>query len=289
VYSTMSIGVLTLVLTAAAFHAGWNYLAKATGGGAALAALASALSTAVFLPVLPLALAAGERLDGTLVVVAALSGALHAGYFLSLQRSYSVGDLSLVYPLARGVGPLIAAGAAIAFLGERPSPMGGAGALLILAAVVSMAATESRGLGGRVSAATFHAFVTGVLIAGYTLWDKHAVSGLGLTPLLYYWVVNTTEAVCMTPLLQSRSPEVRRLWRERRAHALGIAVLSPVAYLLILFALKHAPVSYVAPARELSVVIGAAMGARMLSERHGPSRMAAAVMIVVGIAAMALG
>ena len=281
----MSSETVALVLAAATLHAGWNFLAKWSGGGPALAALTTAVSACLYGTVLLFVLPSDNALDGTLLTAAALSGALHAGYFLSLQRSYRTGDLSFVYPLTRGIGPLVALPAAILLLGERPTLAGLAGALLIIAAVLSL----TRGIGTPRPTGANHAVVTGVFIAAYTLWDKHAVSALDLAPLLYLWAVNTGEALFICPLLWTHASQVKILWRERRAAVLAIAVASPAAYLLILLALKHAPVSFIAPAREVSVVIGAAMGGRMLSESQAHRRIVAAVMIVVGFAAIALG
>jgi drug/metabolite transporter (DMT)-like permease len=159
------------------------------------------------------------------------------------------------------------------------------GALLIIVAVLSL----TGGVRARPPAGTGRAIVTGVLIAAYTLGDKYAVSILGLAPLLYLWAVNMGEALFMCPLLRTRASEVKTLWREHLAAVLIIAIASPAAYLLILLALKQAPVSFIAPAREVSVVMGAAMGSRMLSEGHALRRMVAAAMIVAGFAAMAVG
>ena len=121
------------------------------------------------------------------------SGLLHALYFTLLQRGYAAGDLSVVYPLARGTGPLLAGAAAIAFLGERPSALALAGGLIIVAAVFSLV-----GRHGSREAVVF-AVLTGVAIASYTLWDKHAVGPSELSPVVYYWGTNLTVALVLAP------------------------------------------------------------------------------------------
>ena len=122
------------------------------------------------------------------------SGLLHALYFTLLQRGYAAGDLSLVYPLARGTGPLLAGAAAIAFLGERPSALALAGALIIVAAVFSLVGPARLARGGAV-----RLLLTGVAIASYTLWDKHAVGPSELSPVVYYWGTNLTVALVLAP------------------------------------------------------------------------------------------
>src|SRR3954453_12649300 len=181
----MSVGVLALVLAAAFAHAGWNFLAKGAEGGAQFVWLCAALGTLIWAPALAGALAVHPGgFDWAAVGLMAGSGALHALYFTLLQRGYAEGDLSLVYPLARGTGPLLSGAAAIALLGERPSALALAGGLIIVAAVFSLV-----GRRGSREAVVF-AVLTGVAIAGYTLWDKHAVGPSELSPIIYNWGTN---------------------------------------------------------------------------------------------------
>jgi len=215
------------------------------------------------------------------------SGALHALYFVLLQRGYREGDLSLVYPLARGTGPLLSTTAAIVVFAERPSPLALAGGAVIVAAVLSLG-LQGHTRGGTRAAVGF-ALLTGVTIASYTLWDKQAVGPHGLSPIVYYWGTNLAECLLLTPFVAHRGAELRRTWTAFRAQALGVAVLSPLAYILVLFALARAPVSYVAPARELSILVGAVLGTTVLSEGDRGRRLAAAAAICAGIAALALG
>jgi len=205
------------------------------------------------------------------------SGLLHVVYYASLQRAYASGDLSVVYPLARGAGPLLSVAAAILFLGERPGTLGLAGGLLIVAGVLSLVAGGSR-------AGTGAALTTGAAIAAYTVWDAHAVGPLNQPPIVYFWGAELIRVLLLSPLV--RDPGTA--WRENRRAIVGVGTLSPLAYVLVLFALTRAPVSLVAPVRESSVVIGALLGARVLGEGHLGRRIAAACAIAVGIAALAL-
>ncbi len=290
--SHVSALVLALVVLAACAHAGWNVLAKTAGGGAAFVLLCAVAGVVLWLPVTVVAVVvAPDPLGLEALGLMAGSGALHAIYFVLLQRGYREGDLSLVYPLARGTGPLLSTAAAIAFLGERPSLLALAGGALIVGAVLSLAwagPRDARETAHRGPAIAF-ALLTGVAIAGYTLWDKRAVGPLGLSPVVYYWGTNVCNAAILAAVVARRGSPLRRTWSTYRTQVIGVAVLSPLAYILVLFALAHAPVSYVAPARELSILFGAIAGTTVLAEGDVRRRMVAAAAIFAGIVALALG
>ena len=199
----------------------------------------------------------------------------------------------MIYPLARGTGPLLASTAAIALFDERPGPLGAAGILLIVSGVFLLAWEPDSG--GRGSAkkkkwlGMAFGLLTGVFIASYTLWDKYAVSDLSLSPILYYWAFNSVEALLLTPLALRDKEKVRAAWRAHWLETLGVAVLSPLSYVLVLIALVFTPVSQVAPAREISILIGTLMGGRLLAEGGLRQRLVASGLMVVGIAALAVG
>jgi drug/metabolite transporter (DMT)-like permease len=135
--------------------------------------------------------------------------------------------------------------------------------------------------------------LTGVFIASYTLWDKYAVSDLSLSPILYYWACLFVGTLLLTPVALRDKEKVRAAWRAHQPEILGVAVLSPLSYVLIhvliLVALVFSPVSQVAPAREISILIGVLMGGRLLAEGSLRRRLVASGLMVVGIAALAVG
>lgn len=229
----------------------------------------------------------GLGLDLAAIGLMAGSGALHGWYFVSLQRAYRDGDLSFVYPLARGTGPMLATVVAIALLGERPSVLALLGAATIVVAVLSIAfGSSARADQG--SAAWF-ALLTGVSIAAYTLWDKHAVDDAGLTPEVYLCGTLLIETLLLTPALFVADSSARPSLRALLPQAVAVGALAALAYVLVLYALRLAPVSYVAPAREISIVFGAALGVGVLSEGDGRRRLAAATAIVAGLVLLAVG
>jgi drug/metabolite transporter (DMT)-like permease len=279
---------LVLVLLSAISHAAWNFIAKRASAGPVFNWLFDALSVLVCLPLgIAQVLIQPPHLgpiEWTFIVGSAL---LHLAYFLLLGQGYRVGDLSLVYPLARGLGPMLSTAAAVLLLGERPSALALAGAALVGIGVFVLAGNPRRVH----AASVMFASLTGIVIAGYTLWDKQAVSdtGLAIPPVLYFYLFTVCRAAMLTPFALSRMPTLRREWRLHRRHALGIAVLSPLSYILVLYALSFSPVSYVAPVREIGILIGAVMGTRWLAEGHGRRRVAGAVAMVAGVVALAAG
>jgi drug/metabolite transporter (DMT)-like permease len=114
------------------------------------------------------------------------------------------------------------------------------------------------------------------------LWDKQAVSRFAVPPLILDWGSNLGRTIFLTSLPARYPRETRVEWREHRFEAIGIAVLAPLSYILVLTAMQFTPVSYVAPAREISILIGTAMGTRLLAEGDGRRRLIAALAMVLG-------
>ena len=285
----MTAFALSLVLASSVLHASWNLLAKRAGGAAAFVWLVAVASATLYAPAVAALLVLWRpAMGGPQVLLMAGSGALHVGYFVALQRGYRAADFSVVYPLARGTGPALSLVGAVLLLGERPSPPAVAGGLLVVAGVILIG---TGGLGGaRLTAGVRYGLLTGALIAAYTLWDKIAVSGPArVPPLLEDYSSSVARVVLLAPLAWRRRGEVRGVWKAHRAQVLGVAVLSPLAFILVLTALVNAPVSSVAPAREVSILLGVALGTRVLGERHLRRRLLASGLMLAGIVAIGLG
>jgi drug/metabolite transporter (DMT)-like permease len=285
----VSFSALLLILAAAVAHATWNLLAKRAGGGAVFVWLYAVTATALWAPVtIPVFVRFWPRMVPIDWVFMIGSGIIHTGYFLLLQRGYRTGDLSLVYPLARGTGPALSTVAAIFLFAERPTALALTGAALIIVSILMF----SNPMGARpahVREGILFGLAAGVLIAFYTLWDKHAVAALSIPPLLQEWFTSLTRAVCLLPLAWSNWGEVKEDWRTKRAAALWIGALNPLAYLLVLLAMTFSPVSYIAPAREVSILFGALFGAQFLKEGDRSRRLAAASVMVLGVCLLAAG
>ena len=294
---------LILVLVSAVIHAGWNLATKKAEGGAAYVFLMAAGSALCWFPLAAWLLMTGNTTTPgaspfSVVVAISVSGAIHTAYFLSLQAGYGCGDLSLVYPLARGTGPLLSTLAAMLLYGERPSGLALAGALLIGVGAFFLAGAEepqATPSDDGSSKAIVYGLLTGVLIAGYTMWDKYALDVVGVKPAFLSSAANCVRAIGMAPfflLSKKRRAEVSTAMRTQWKPALIVSISSPLSYLLVLTALATSPVSYVAPAREISILLGTLAGTRMLEEGDPSSRkkrLWASVAMAAGVVALAIG
>ena len=283
---------LGLVLFSAFVHASWNFLLKKSGGGAGLITAASAASLVVYAPLVAILVwFRGYAFQPMHLVLMLGSGTIHTAYFLLLDRAYrSGGDLSIVYPLARATGPLLSILVAIVALGEHPGPLAIAGAGLIGASALVLTGNPFAWHRGEARHAVGFALLTGCTIASYTIWDKASVAAWLVPPLLYDWGCNVFRVAVLLPWTRMRSPgTIGRAWRERRKTVLAIAVMSPLSYILVLTAMVFTPVSLVAPAREVSILFAALMGAHLLREGDLARRAIAAAGMALGVAGLALG
>ncbi|HVV09329.1 EamA family transporter [Amycolatopsis sp.] len=279
---------LSFVLVAAFVHAGWNLAAKRVhGGGSGFVFLYYTASAVLCVPVsVGCLLFEPVRPQWTWLLAAVLTAVFHILYGLVLQRGYQVGDLSVVYPLARGSGPLLSVCVAVLFLGERPGVAGLIGAVLVVGGVLVIGS----GSGGHDRAArragVVYGLLTGATIAAYTIWDDHSVNALAVPPLIYFTTGAVLQSAFLAPVALRRS-DLGELWRRYWREVLIVGLFSPVAYLLVLYAMRLAPVSLVAPAREVSIVLGGLAAWKLLGEANPGRRLAGSLVVLAGIAAIA--
>jgi drug/metabolite transporter (DMT)-like permease len=281
---------LGLVLAAAAAHATWNYLAKRAGGGVEFIWLFGAFASVLYAPLAIRILVVDKPSLGWVNVAMILASAVvHSIYFTLLGHGYRIGDLSLVYPIARGTAPLISAVIGILFLNEKPSAVAGAGIILMAVGIFAVSGFRFRRRAPSAGKAALVALACGTAISTYTVMDKVSVSVLRTPPLVLDWGTNLGRFLMMTPFALRDKEKLKKEWELHRGHAAGVAVLSSLAYILVLFAMTFTPVSYIAPAREISILIGAVIGAKFLSEENAKSRVIGTAAMVAGLAALALG
>ena len=295
----MSPLAVALVLTAAVLHAGWNVLLKTSGDPLRTAVRLQAIGSAVLVPLGLVAwLTLGRPpLEPAGVGLALASGFLEAAYFLFLSAAYARGDLSLVYPIARGSAPLLAIVVGVGILGERLSVPAGLGVAALIVGILLVARPwrAFRAAGAEHRAAIGFALATGTTIAAYSAVDRVGVR------IIAPWTYGAILAVFATTILWSSVQIGRRIgvlapartvapgpaWRD------GVAgILSLTAYLLILFAYSIAPLAAVAPLRESGIVLAALWGALRLGESAGSyqaaSRILAAALVVTGAVLLAV-
>lgn len=284
----MPVFALVMILGSALMHATWNLFSKRSGGGLTFVWLMNSVSALLLLPLGLWAFGnSGKHFVVGGILVALASAALHSAYNLLLQRAYRSGDLSLVYPLARGTGPLLSSALAMVFFAERPSLLAWLGIIAIVAGGLAVSMRRDFFRAGFDRRAIYYGVATGGMIAAYTLTDKAGVSSLAVPPALYYLSVILAEELMLAPLALRRGGLAQE-WRANRTAILVVGVLSPLSYLLILFAFSFEPVSYVAPVREVSILIAVVLGGHFLREGAGVGRIAGACAMIAGIATITL-
>lgn len=291
---------LSLVIVAALIHAGWNYLTKCSDNKLVFSWLFRWASAIAYLPVVlwwpssPV-LFGGTGLNMPRVIwpFVVATGSLHALYFWALTAAYDSSDLSLSYPLSRGLGSLLVLLFAALLLGERPSGAGLLGVLLIVVGVYILHLRSFHASDVLIPLQCFgargggYAALTGVCVASYSLVDKVAVRHVSLFAYIYLMFV--VAAILSTPLIaRSGWHLVLEEWHKNWRSIIVVGVLCLFAYLLILWAMTLSPVSYVVAVRNLSVVFGASLGTWLLSEPYGQQRIVGSALVCLGATCIAL-
>ena len=293
----MPLSALAFVVLAGLIHASWNIAAKKADGDVRFVAF-TALVLMVFWA--PVGVWVGWQqvphwgvIEWALVLASAL---IHVGYFIVLLRGYRKADLTVVYPLARGSGPLLSSMVAIVFLGEQISALGLVGILGVVCGVFLIAggpglwkAAHDPQQQARVRTGIFYGASTGLFIASYTVIDGYAVKVALMSPILVDYVGNLLRLVFLLPTLLRDRTVVAQMWREQRRYALIVGIFSPVSYVLVLYAMQVAPLSHVAPAREVSMLFAALLGGHLLGEKDRGLRILGAALIAMGVMALGLG
>jgi drug/metabolite transporter (DMT)-like permease len=291
---------LALVLAAALCHATWNLAAKKAGGGSAFM-LISALQVAVFWA--PLAAWVGWQAVGAFSPlhwgVLAASAVVHVLYYRTLLHGYAVADLSVVYPVARGSGPLLSSLGAVFLLGEVLSAGSAVGMLMVAAGVFLIAggpallrqvqASHDPAPRQRVQRGLLWGAATGVFIAGYSVLDAYAVKVMLISPILVDYVGNVLRVPLILPFALRDRAALAQAWKTQWRAALVVAVLGPLGYVMVLYAVQLAPLSHVAPAREVSMLFAALAGGTLLGEADRWLRLGGAAAIAAGVVMLALG
>ena len=293
----MPLSALALVLLAAVLHASWNIVAKRAGGDQRFSLITSLFTTVLWLPAgLWFGWHEVPRWGWLEWGVVSASALVHLLYFNALLTGYRVADLSVVYPLARGSGPLLTAAAAVLVLGESLSALGAAGVLAVCGGVFLIAGgpalwrhTQDPAQRARTLAGVRWGLLTGAMIAGYSVIDGYAIKVLAIGPVIFDYACNVLRVPLQLPTLLRNRPGLVQALRTQWKHALVVSMLAPLAYILVLYALTLAPLSHVAPAREISLLLAALLGGRLLGESDRGLRLLGAACMAGGVMALAWG
>jgi drug/metabolite transporter (DMT)-like permease len=279
----LSVGVTFAVLGAGLLHAGWNALLKSSGGGdplldTATVVAGSTVCSLLALPFVPLPLAESWPFALSSVVI-------HFGYYLTLAQAYRTGDLSFAYPLMRGTAPLLVTLLGVLFLRELPPALVMVGILLICTGIVGIAFAQRH---RHPRAATAWALANAVIIAVYTLVDGAGARASGNALSYVLWLTFVEGIVFLLWIgLRHRERAPRYIGAQWRRGLLG-GFCSVAAYAIVLWAMTRAPVAAVAALRETSVLFAAIIGTVLLKEGFGYARLAGALSVVAGVAALKL-
>ena len=269
--------VFAVVLGSALCHATWNALIKIEGDRLVAMALLNVASAICAIPLIVW----GGVLKPEVIPWVVVSGALHTTYFLMLIAAYRVGDLSHVYPIARGSAPLLVAVVAAVFIGERLPLAGIAAIVLISIGIISLTvlARKTHTIWGP---ATFWALAIGIMISIYTVVDGVAVrlNGDVLPFTGWLFVAGATPIILMA--IVSRGRLIAELTPRQWRNGLGAGGLAFTSYTLVIWGFSRAPVAYVSALREVSVIIAAIIGTRLMGEPFGRARIVAAATVALG-------
>ena len=278
---------LALTLIAALIHAAWNFIIKKVEDRQLVSWWAILLGAAVTLPfLLPKA-----EIARSLWPYILGSACAETIYYIALMHAYANADFSLTYPISRGLAPALIAVWAIAFVGERPRFAGVIGIGIILLGLLVIGAGHRASKGNKTPIqfrGILLALFIALLISVYSVIDATAVRTV--SPLPYLMIVLGCAGLLMTPFVLSRYGYRAAVisWRKNFLPIISIALLMPLAYVLVLQAYALAPISYVGAIREISIVLAALAGWRWLGESFGRIRSLGAVLIFVGILAISL-
>src|SRR5207245_2550694 len=277
-----------MALAAAAFHGTWNVLVKVSGDPILTFRRVTLTTAAVAtIPLLPAWWLLGRpALDSAAAGLCLLSSLLETAYLWLLSTAYRRGELSAVYPIARGSAPLLSVLVGLILLGERLTSPQLAGVGLLLLGILSVTVSQAR------ASATLPALLTGVAIAAYSSVDRVGVRLA--TPWLYAWLLFTLMAIELplsiwiaSALRLYRQPQPLQLRTWRQSTVIGIFFWA--GYFLVLWALSLAPLAVVAPVREIAIVAVAVWGVWRLREGgRTVLKLSGALATLVGVALLAV-
>jgi drug/metabolite transporter (DMT)-like permease len=283
---------VTLVLFSALVHAYWNMQLKRARDKSLFTFIYVWAAIIIYTPV-TLVLLPGHGIPWQGLACAVSTGVTYSAYFLLLARSYSLGDLSHAYPLARGIAPVLTLAWAIAFLSENPTSTGYAGIFLVVISVFLFHPPRGRfslhGILARLrEPASMAALGTALCISVYSVIDKVGVSYI--YPPVYIHLTFLVGGVLLIPHYLRRYgggailDELRADWRR----GILVGFLCIFAYMIVLFAMRLTEVSYILPLRSTSILFAILLGQRLLQEERTALRTLAALLMVAGVILIAL-
>ncbi len=281
----MPLQAFILVMISTVLHAAWNFAVRKASGNLGVLWLGTWFASVLCLPAVCLVPLGSGALTAGWPFIAA-TGLTHSLYFLMLAKAYEEGEISVVYPIARGTGVGGTALAAWMLIDERLTVPGVVGIATVLLGVILLGLG---GVSGRERRRSIpYALIVGASIAVYSVVDKLGVAYVH--PVHYVFSLFVIPGVILSPhVLLRHRPAVVRTWRGMKKYALLAGPGSMATYLLVLYAMRIGKVSYILAVREFSVVIGALLGVLFLGERFGWQKSVGIGAVVLGLVLVKLG
>lgn len=245
--------------------------------------LFTVMTTVLYLPFVFLHISSFEIfLKPATAIICMISLLFHLLYFICLDKVYCFGELSVIYPVARGVAPAMTVIGALLLLDERltrPQLLSIAliiaGTFLLSGMKENMTKNHRKALG--------YALLCGCTVSAYTLIDKTAVATFFIAPFILDFVNNVGRTLVLMPVVLKDVTRLKDTARCYWKEAMIVGILSPFSYLMILFAMRHIPVSIVAPLRQFSIVISYMLGIHMLFEHRDYKKLLAIALMFCGV------
>lgn len=274
----MNLTALIYVLSGSLLHVGWNVLAKQSKDKLAF----------IWLSLLPLSIAGctysilvGIELNSIAITCIAASGLIHAIYFYFLTQSYELADLSFVYPYCRGVGSLGAVMGGLFLLSESPSTLGICGITVSLVGMMIEPLSQFKKVKTSLTPkAITLTILTGLCIAGYLLIDKIGIEQVH--PALYMSLFTSSAVIFMFPFMMKKKRIIEELKSSRHRFLISCFFLGS-AYILVLYAMELAPVSYVTAARATGIIVSTLTGIFWFKESVSKARWVSVILVTLGV------
>lgn len=281
---TLDIAAILLVITSGLIHSTWNLFTKRSLNKNTFLWFCQLAAIIIFLPFALIEIKTVDSFSFIGLMLIFLSMLFHALYVILLARTYMAGDLSQVYPVMRGTSPLLIPIFGMFMLNEHLKIIGWIGILLIVTGVFLVGDIRSIRNWKNSNIGLILAFLVGCMITTYTIIDKLTLKHI--PPITLNEATNLGNLIALSFFVY-RSGTVRSEWKVNWRTILLGGILAPGGYILFLKAMDLAPISQLAPMREIGTVFGTLFGVLILKETKGISRIIASVLITFGIILLA--
>jgi len=275
----MNTAAFSLVVFSAIMHASWNFFTKRAAANKIatlwLGWLIAGLCT------LPFAIYITDFSNFSLVWLPyiILTGVVHALYLWLLGHSYSIGEMSLIYPMARGFGIMLTVCIVLSTGLDSVSTQGLIGIMLLASGIILVAIKRVHDLEKR--AAMKAALMVGCCVSGYSIIDKMSIEHI--PPIFYISIMFVVSTLMLIPVMVRKlRAQTIAVWHRHKLYSAAIGFVSMLTYLLILFALQTSPTSYVVALREISIVLGSILGMWILKEESNKRKLLGIIVILIG-------